>query len=65
MYLALIVDQIDKQMDLVIRGFDSLINKVEGFRGSSVLADDKITFVIDPIQMTQMVLKMAEVKAVA
>lgn len=65
LYLALLVDEIDKQMDLVIRGFDSLTGKVEGFRGSSVLADDKITYVVDPMQLTQMVLKAAEVKAVA
>lgn len=66
--LALIVDSVSRQADLVIRSFNSLVKSVKGFKGSSVLADDKVTYIIDPPQLLNMVLSggtMTETKEAA
>ncbi|HWU43869.1 MAG TPA: ATP-binding protein, partial [Bdellovibrio sp.] len=46
--LALIVDRVEGQTDLVVKKFGEIINEQKGFKGVSILADENIAFVIDP-----------------
>lgn len=46
--LALLVDRIQAQTDMVVKPFGSLVGAMKGFKGVSILADEKITYVINP-----------------
>lgn len=46
--LALIVDRIQSQTDMVVKPFGSLVGEMKGFKGVSILADEKITYVVEP-----------------
>lgn len=56
-YLALIVDEVRHQMELVIKAFDQIVKNIVGFRGSSILADDRVTFVIDSNELLSLIAK--------
>ncbi|MDG0816980.1 chemotaxis protein CheA [Bdellovibrio svalbardensis] len=45
---ALLVDKIDGQTDLVVKSFGKIINQQKGFKGISILADEKVTYIVDP-----------------
>ncbi len=45
---ALLVDKIDGQTDLVVKNFGKIINQQKGFKGVSILADEKVTYIVDP-----------------
>lgn len=49
--LALMVDRIEAQTDLVVKSFGNLIREQKGFKGISILADEKITYIVDPEKM--------------
>lgn len=49
--LALMVDRIEAQTDLVVKSFGNLIREQKGFKGISILADEKVTYIVDPEKM--------------
>ncbi|MBO9666090.1 MAG: chemotaxis protein CheW [Bdellovibrio sp.] len=48
---ALVVDRIEAQTDLVIKSFGKIIGQQKGFKGISILADEKVTYILDPEQI--------------
>ncbi len=52
-YFALLVDKIIGQSDLMVKVFGNIVKQIPGFRGTSVLADDRVTYVLDPEKITQ------------
>ncbi|AHZ86660.1 hypothetical protein Bb109J_c0521 [Bdellovibrio bacteriovorus] len=48
---ALLVDRIDAQTDLVVKSFGTMIGEQKGFKGISILADEKVTYIVDPEKM--------------
>ncbi|NUN04543.1 MAG: chemotaxis protein CheW [Bdellovibrio sp.] len=49
--IAFLVDRIDAQTDLVVKPFGKVISEQRGFKGISILADEKITYIVDPEQI--------------
>lgn len=49
--LALIVDRVEGQADLVVKPFSKIVKAVRGYKGISVLADEKVCYVVDPAEM--------------
>lgn len=50
-YFGFLVDRIQQQADLVIKGFGDLIQKTPGFKGNSVLTDEQICYVVDSAEI--------------
>ncbi|MBV2168552.1 MAG: chemotaxis protein CheW [Bdellovibrio sp.] len=48
---ALLVDKIEAQTDLVVKSFGKIIQGQKGFKGISILADEKVTYIVDPEKM--------------
>ncbi|WP_235046237.1 chemotaxis protein CheA [Bdellovibrio bacteriovorus] len=48
---ALLVDRIEAQTDLVVKSFGNMIGQQKGFKGISILADEKVTYIVDPEKM--------------
>jgi chemotaxis protein histidine kinase CheA len=46
--MGLLVDSIHDQLEAVIRPFDKITNNFPGFKGTTVLGDDNIAYVVDP-----------------
>ncbi|MFM6926902.1 MAG: chemotaxis protein CheA [Bdellovibrio sp.] len=46
--LALVVDRVEAQTDLVVKSFGRIIGEQRGFKGVSILADEKVTYILDP-----------------
>lgn len=53
--VALVVDRIEAQTDLVVKGFGNIIKRQKGFKGVSILADEEVTYVLDPEQFAAMI----------
>lgn len=51
--IALVVDKVEAQTDLVVKGFGDIIKAQKGFKGVSILADEKITYVLDPDKLME------------
>lgn len=49
--VALLVEQVERQMDLVVKPFDRIIKGIRGFKGITVLADENVAYVIDPVEL--------------
>jgi two-component system chemotaxis sensor kinase CheA len=47
-YVGLLVDRVEAQTELVLKEFGSMILNQKGFQGLSVLADDRLVYVLDP-----------------
>lgn len=47
-YLALYVNKVETQTELVVKEFDHIVKKQRGCKGLSVLADERLVYVIDP-----------------
>ncbi len=63
---ALLVDRIEAQTDLVVKSFGKLIGGQKGFKGISILADEKVTYIVDPEKMIGLLLSSgAEKREVA
>jgi len=56
-YLGFLVDVIHHQTDLVIKPFGSLVKRTPGFKGNSVLTDDHIAYVVNPLELQKMLSK--------
>jgi two-component system chemotaxis sensor kinase CheA len=54
-HLAIIVDQIDQQLEVVVRPFSGLLKKMRGFSGSAILGDDQIAYVISADDLTDLI----------
>jgi len=52
--IALLVDKIDGQSDLVVKSFGKVIKSMPGLKGVSVLADETVCYVVDPSDMIQL-----------
>lgn len=47
-YMGLVVDSIHDQLEAVVRPFDRITNSFPGFKGTTVLGDDSIAYVVAP-----------------
>ncbi len=47
-FMGLLVDSIHDQLEAVIRPFDKVTNSFAGFKGTTVLGDDNIAYVVAP-----------------
>ncbi len=45
---GLLVDKIEAQTDLVVKSFGKIVGEQKGCKGVSILADEKVTYVLDP-----------------
>lgn len=45
-YLGLLVDSIHQQFEAVVRGFDQVVRSFPGFKGTTILGDDSIAYVL-------------------
>ncbi|WP_413576960.1 chemotaxis protein CheA [Bdellovibrio sp. HCB290] len=52
--VALLVDRVEAQTDLVVKNFGGIVKEQKGFKGFSVLADEKVTYIVDPEQLLGM-----------
>jgi two-component system chemotaxis sensor kinase CheA len=52
--LALIVDKVESQADLVVKPFSKIVKPVRGFKGISVLADEKVCYIVHPEEMIKL-----------
>lgn len=59
-YIALLVDRIEQQSDLVIKELDGITGEMPGFRGTSVLTDEKIAYIVDPEALLYLLFKLSE-----
>ncbi len=62
-YMGLMVDSIHDQLEAVIRPFDKVTNSFPGFKGTTVLGDDSIAYVVAPEEFV--VLGLGLVKNIA
>lgn len=53
---ALLVDKIEAQTDLVVKSFGKIIREQKGFKGISILADEKVTYIVDPEKMLELLM---------
>lgn len=44
--IGLVVDQIDDQLEAVVREFDSVVKEIPGFKGTTILGDEQIAYVV-------------------
>ncbi|QLY25954.1 chemotaxis protein CheA [Bdellovibrio sp. KM01] len=63
--IALLVDRVEAQTDLVVKGFGAIIKAQKGFKGFSILADEKITYIVDPEQILAMLSQSVTLEAAA
>lgn len=59
-FVGIVVDEIYDQLEAVVRPFDSVINQIPGFRGTTVLGDDHIAYVISPAEVISISLGIME-----
>lgn len=52
--IGILVDKVERQTDLVIKAFDPILGTLPGFKGTSVLSDDKIAYIVDPESFVSM-----------
>lgn len=55
--IGLRVEQVYDQIEAVVRPFDKVIEKVDGFKGTSQLANDDLAYVLSPEEMVALVLE--------
>lgn len=53
--VGLLADRIIRQQDIVLNRFDRLVKNLVGFKGTTVLSDEVVSFVIDPDQLVRIV----------
>lgn len=53
--VGLIVDKVIGQADLVVRNFGKILKRMRGFKGVSVLADENITYIVDPEDLLSLI----------
>lgn len=54
-FVGLLVDRVDLQADLVVKAFSSLVGKIPGFKGLSVLADEGLAYIINPDEVLALI----------
>ncbi|WP_413613054.1 chemotaxis protein CheA [Bdellovibrio sp. HCB-110] len=57
---ALLVDKIEAQTDLVVKSFGKIVGGQKGFKGISILADEKVTYILDPEKLMGLLVKQLE-----
>jgi len=53
--VALLVDKVEVQTDLVIKPFSKLLGKIQGFKGLSVLADEGVAYILNPDEIISLI----------
>ncbi|WP_413559839.1 chemotaxis protein CheA [Bdellovibrio sp. HCB209] len=62
---AILVDKVEAQTDLVVKNFGHIIREQKGFKGFSILADEKVTYVVDPEQILALLSHSVSMEAAA
>ncbi|KYG63295.1 histidine kinase [Bdellovibrio bacteriovorus] len=62
---ALLVDRIEAQTDLVVKGFGNIVKEQKGFKGVSILADEKVTYIVDPEKMIHFLFQLDSMQEAA
>ncbi|KYG67197.1 histidine kinase [Bdellovibrio bacteriovorus] len=57
--VGLVVDRIEAQTDLVVKGFGDIMQGQKGFKGISILADEKVTYVLEPEEFAAMIYQIS------
>lgn len=52
---GMVVDQIQDQLEAVIRPFDSIVKEMPGFKGTTVLGNERIAYIVSPEHMYSLV----------
>jgi chemotaxis protein histidine kinase CheA len=55
--MGFLVDKIHHQADLVIKPFARFLKKTRGFKGNSVLTDDRVAYVIEAAEIQSLMQK--------
>ena len=55
--IALSIDEVIDQLEAIVRPFGKFIEKISGLKGSFLLPDEKMAYVIDPIELVSCVHK--------
>lgn len=55
--LGILVDKIHHQADLVIKSFGNIIRKTPGIKGTSILTDDQVAYVVDSRELQNLLKK--------
>lgn len=53
-YLGLLVDKVEAQTEIVLKQFGQMIVSQKGFKGLSVLADERLAYVVDPEALVEL-----------
>lgn len=56
-YVGLLVNSVERQSDLVVKPIDVVLGQLPGFKGTSVLSDGKISYVLEPEQLLNLLFK--------
>ncbi len=51
---GLLVDSIEDQLEAVVRPFDSVVKSIPGFKGTTVLGNEQIAYVVSPEEMVNL-----------
>lgn len=62
-FMGLMVDSIHDQLEAVIRPFDKVTNTFPGFKGTTVLGDDSIAYVVAPEEFVTLGLGLSKATA--
>ncbi|MDZ4662126.1 MAG: ATP-binding protein [Pseudomonadota bacterium] len=62
-FVGLLVDCIEDQFEAVVRSFDHIVKKIPGFKGTAILGNDEIAYVISPEEMVGLLQKDESVAA--
>lgn len=57
---ALLVDSIEDQLEAVIRPFDPIVGGLPGFKGTTVLGNDEIAYIVSPEEMVRVMAGKAD-----
>lgn len=64
-FVGLLVDKVERQSDLVVRPIDTVLGDLPGFKGTSVLSDGKISYVLEPEQLLMLLFKESKTGSAA
>ncbi len=52
--MGLLVDSIEDQLEAVVRPFDNVVKAIRGFKGTTVLGNEQIAYVVSPEEMVHL-----------
>ncbi|OQW49167.1 MAG: hypothetical protein A4S09_03630 [Proteobacteria bacterium SG_bin7] len=56
-FIGLLIDRIEDQLEAVVRSFDNIVKSLPGFKGTTMLGNEKIAYVVSPEDMITLLSK--------